>query len=66
MFVNNEDYEIEFWANEVVEIMAKVEGIPKKDARLRFLECLSIYIGFYEIGLKPQVAVDKMWMGDKK
>jgi hypothetical protein len=66
MFVNNEDYEIEFWANEVVEITAKVEGIPKKDARLRFLECLSIYIGFYEIGLRPHVAVDKFWLGDKK
>ena len=66
MFINNEDYCIEYWSNEVIEIMAKVEGIPKKEARLRFLECLSIFIGFYEIGLKPQVAIDKLWMEDSR
>jgi len=66
MFVNNPDYDISFWANEVVEIIATVEGIAMREARLRFMESLSEYIGYYEIGLTPPVAVDRFWMGDKK
>lgn len=60
-FQNNEDYPVEFWSNELVEILAKVEGIPKKEARIRFMECLSTFIGLYELGFSPQVAVDKFW-----
>ena len=66
MFVNNEEYPVEFWANEVVEIIATVEGIAMREARLRFMESLSEYLGYYEIGLTPSVAVDRFWMGDKK
>ena len=66
MFVNNPDYSVEFWANEVVEIISTVEGIAMREARLRFMESLSEYIGYYEIGLTPSVAVDRFWMGDKK
>lgn len=65
-FENNSEYPIEFWINEVVEIVAKVEGIPKKSARLRKDECLGDYIAYYEAGLKPQNAVDALWMADKK
>lgn len=66
MFQDNPEYPISFWINELVEIISKVEGIPKKDARLRKDECLGDYIKYYEAGLKPQNAIDALWMADKK
>ena len=60
-FQNNEEYCIEFWSNELVEILAKVEGIQKKEARIRFMECLSTFIGLYELGFTPSQAIRKFW-----
>ena len=63
-FQNNEEYPLEFWSNELIEILAKVEGIPKKEARIRFMECLSTYIGLYELGFTPGQAIDKFWLDE--
>lgn len=61
MFINNPDYSIDFWINEVVGVVAIRENISKKDARIRVLECLSYYIPYYEIGLRPEAAVSRFW-----
>lgn len=65
MFIQNEDFPIEFWIEEVVSFIKNIEGIPKKDSRLRVLENLSEFIWYYEAALTPRQAVDKFW-GDKK
>lgn len=64
-FKNNEEYPIEFWQNEVVEILAKLENKPKKEVRIDFMKCLSTWIGLYELGFTPQSAIDKFWFEDE-
>jgi len=66
MFIQNEELPIEWWIEEVVTLVKHVEGIPKKDSRLRVQENLSEFIWYYEAALTPRQAVDKFWMGEKK
>lgn len=66
MFIQNEELPIEWWIEEVVTLVKYVEGIPKKDSRLRVQENLSEFIWYYEAALTPRQAVDKFWMGEKK
>ena len=65
MFIQNEELPIEWWIEEVVTLVKHVEGIQKKDSRLRVQENLSEFIWYYEAALTPRQAVDKFW-GDKK
>lgn len=60
-FQNNPDYPIEFWLSEVAEIVRIKENIRKREANLRVLECMSYYIAYYEIGLRPESAVERLW-----
>lgn len=60
-FQNNPDYPIEFWLSEVAEIVRIKENIRKREANLRVLECISYYIAYYEIGLRPESAVERLW-----
>jgi len=65
MFIQNEELPIEWWIEEVVTLVKHVEGIPKKDSRLRVQENLSEFIWYYEAALTPRQAVDKFWGGKK-
>lgn len=60
-FQNNPDYPLEFWLSEVAEIVRIKENIRKREANLRVLECISYYIAYYEIGLRPESAVERLW-----
>lgn len=65
MFIQNEELPIEWWIEEVVTLVKHVEGIQKKDSRLRVQENLSEFIWYYEAALTPRQAVDKFWGGGK-
>ncbi len=60
-FQSNPDMPIEFWLSEVAEVIKIREGIQRREAHLRILECMSYYIAYYEIGLRPESAVERLW-----
>lgn len=61
MFVNNEEFPIEFWVIELGELIAIREGIQKRSAHLRILETLGDWIAYYEAGMTPKRAFAAFW-----
>lgn len=58
-FINNEDYNIEYWVAEIAELISVRDGVQKRHANLVVLENLSEFIGYYELALTAKQAFNK-------
>ena len=60
-----EEFPLEDWIEELAVLIKHVEGIKKNEAYRRFIDNATEFVGYYQVGMSPRAALDKLW-GDKK